>query len=314
MPDNALTLSPTVIERAVNADPALKSPHTRAQYLAKLTAFEDWRGDRAFTKTLVKTYASKLQAEGLAPNTINQALAAIRWWARTISDMAYDHLPPEKARPISDQASRVTQIKNVTGKRPPRGRHVKTRELSALIRACIQDDTPAGRRDAALFAVGVMTGMRQAELRGLRMRDLKKGFKSIELSILGKGDKHRTVNVVNEARTLLLRWLSERNSDHGYIFCPILRSGEPVILHQMSHEGLRKIFEKRIKLAGVEHLTPHDLRRTFAGNMLDRYDLAMVQDLLGHESANTTSMYDRRPDERKKEAVKDLHIPNLGIK
>lgn len=63
-------------------------------------------------------------------------------------------------------------------------------------------------------------------------------------------------------------------------------------------------------LAGVKAFTPHDLRRTFAGDLLDDgADLSMVQKLMGHSNANTTAGYDRRDAKAKQKAVDGLHLP-----
>ena len=60
--------------------------------------------------------------------------------------------------------------------------------------------------------------------------------------------------------------------------------------------------------------TPHDLRRTFAGEMLDAgVDLVTVQKLMGHASPVTTSRYDRRDEKTKMEAATKIHFPMVGI-
>lgn len=55
------------------------------------------------------------------------------------------------------------------------------------------------------------------------------------------------------------------------------------------------------KQAGVKRLTPHDLRRSFVGELLDaNADISSVQGLAGHSSTDTTSGYDRRPDDARR--------------
>jgi len=69
----------------------------------------------------------------------------------------------------------------------------------------------------------------------------------------------------------------------------------------------------RAKQANVKAFSPHDLRRTFAGDMLDAgADISTVQKIMGHSSANTTASYDRRDKRTKKAAAGLLHVPYIG--
>ena len=78
-------------------------------------------------------------------------------------------------------------------------------------------------------------------------------------------------------------------------------------------QAIRIILEKRFKATKVKPFTPHDLRRTFAGEMLDAgVDLVTVRHLMGHASPVTTSRYDRRDEKTKMEAATKIHFPIMG--
>ena len=303
------TTSLELIKRAITTDPRLPSKHTQRQYLADLAAFEAFRGGMPLTKSLAEAYAAKLQGQGKAPATINQKLAAIRWYARKLSDLAFDQ-DNKNAQEIAQKAARVATVQDVKGERLQRGRHLAAGELAAILKACELDPTPAGRRDAALFALAWACGLRREELAGLTLADLKPtGETEGDLIIRGKGNKTRSAYLYNGAYLALADWLATRGKAAGPLFVTITKAG--TITHaKLSGEALRKILNKRSSQAGTEALTWHDYRRTFAGNLLDAgSDLATVQKLMGHSSPTTTSSYDRRPESTRRQAVKSLFVP-----
>ena len=80
---------------------------------------------------------------------------------------------------------------------------------------------------------------------------------------------------------------------------------------RLSDQTIYHLFEKRALEAGLlQKATPHDMRRTFVSDLLSEgVDLATVSKMAGHEDANTTRRYDRRPAKVMQEAAERLNVP-----
>ena len=297
------------IEQEINRDPRLKSEHTRRAYKNDLFAFETWRSSRPITKRLVEEYAAERQKEEKSFSTINRMLAAVRWWARKISDLADEGEQIDTA--VINQALRITKIKRVRGEREPAGREITAAEMVLLLGVCEGDSTEAGARDGALFALAYCSGMRRSELANLLVNDLDLEEKDMGIMrIVGKGNKERYIPVTNEALILVSTWIGIRGNERGPVFCVVRGEDRVEPQNGLGGEGMRMILERRRKEAKVKHCTWHDFRRTFAGNLLDAgVDLATVQRLMGHANPDQTTKYDRRKDAAQRAAIKQLHLP-----
>jgi site-specific recombinase XerD len=319
---SSLTLPPSLIDQTLEADPHVRSPHTRRQYAANLRKFEAWRDGRLMTKLLVEAYAAELQEKGLSHTTINQKIASIRWWCRKIIDIAHENLPPTEAEALEKQAGRVLAVRDLKGTSLQRGRHLKLSEITKLLLACADDQSLAGIRDTALFYCSWATGKRRAELGSLTTENIthletvdketSEITHYIEFVVTGKGEKPLKSYLFGEAHQAMLTWLNERGEAPGFVFCPINKSGAPLPTSGLSGESLRRILDKRIKQAGIQSLTWHDFGRTLAGNLLDANDIVTVQRILGHASPTTTARYDRRGEINRMEASKNLVQPKIG--
>jgi site-specific recombinase XerD len=82
------------------------------------------------------------------------------------------------------------------------------------------------------------------------------------------------------------------------------------LTEQTVYDRLRYLAER----AGVAAFSPHDCRRSLAGDLLDAgVDLATLQAMLGHASPATTARYDRRGEAAVRQAAERVQVPYLGI-
>ncbi len=83
-----------------------------------------------------------------------------------------------------------------------------------------------------------------------------------------------------------------------------------VHLKWVSPQLIYRVVDKGLVGAGIERLTPHDMRRSFISDLLDEgVDLATVARQVGHANVQTTARYDRRKERVLKEAAERLDVP-----
>ncbi len=250
----------------------------------------------------VDAIRQRLLAAGRAPATVNLTLAAFRGIARYARNLGL--ITPE-------EHDRIRDVKAAKGSRLPAGRAVLAGELGALVAACTADRTLAGVRDAAIFAVLYIGGIRRSELAGLDVADWTPAPPTLRVRH-GKGDKERLVPLVGAAARALDDWLVVRGDRAGGLFLAITRH-RTIVGSGMTSHAVYNVLAKRQREAGVAKLSPHDFRRTFVGDLLDAgVDLSTVQQLAGHASVATTARYDRRGEATKRRAVEALHFPYRG--
>ena len=196
----------------------------------------------------------------------------------------------------------------VSGETLPAGRNVATGELIALMNVCLQDEGKAGTRDAALVGILYGCGLRRAEIVGLDVGSYDSAAGT--LRVQGKRNKARLVPVVGGAQEALDAWLNTRGTEAGPLFVRIRKGDRLLPTHRLTTQAIYHILLVRAKAAGVASFSPHDLRRTFVGDLLEAgADIATVQKLAGHANVTTTARYDRRGEATKRKAAQMLHVP-----
>lgn len=237
-------------------------------------------------------------AETYKARTANKILSALRGTLKAAWRL--EQMDAETFR-------RAVDLERIGGETLPRGRALSAGEIAALLTACANDPTPAGERDAAILALLRVGGLRRAEVCALTLADYDAG--SGALVIHGKRNKERTAYIENGAAETLRDWLAIRGNEPGAMFCPIAKGGR-VVIRKMYAEAVYSVLKKRAAEAGVKNLSPHDFRRTFAGDLLDLgIDLATVAKMGGWANVQTAARYDRRGEETKRKAAALLHVP-----
>lgn len=238
-------------------------------------------------------------AERYAPATANKMLAAVRGVLKAAWRLG--QMPGEEYQ-------RAADLPAVRGETLPAGRALSVAELRAIFAACACDPTPAGAKDAALLAVLYGAGLRRSEAVALDVSDYDPETGALTVRS-GKGKKARTAYATNGSGKALAAWLRVRGSEPGALFVPVLKSGK-LAPRRLTDEAIRGTLQKRAREAGIEHLSPHDLRRSFISALLDAgADIVTVQKLAGHASVTTTARYDRRGEAAKRRAADLLPVP-----
>ena len=243
-------------------------------------------------KRAVEYVIRKLREKSLSPSTINLYLNAMRQTAEYASDL--EIMEPAELR-------RIKRIKQERGFRCSHGREVTSCELKKLILTCMSTpQTNKDMRDAAIICIMRGCGLRRSEVVGLQIGSFDPSTRT--LSVVGKGNKERRLRVPKKVFPFIERWIEYRLKTHAFnedpLFCGVHRSGG-LINRDLTSKGIEKILKTRIKSAGVDDFSPHDLRRTFCTGLLSSgVDMSDVQKLMGHSDMKTTQRYDMRSRDR----------------
>jgi site-specific recombinase XerD len=264
---------------------SLGSPASRRVYEYAIHQFIAWYCSEprlALNRIVVVRYRMHLESRGLAANTINQQLAAVRRLAHEAADSGL--LSPELAAGIS----RVKGVKQL-GFRS--GNWLSAEQSSVVLKhAC--GDSMRAKRDYAMLAMLFGCGFRRSELVGLELDEvqMRQGHWAV-VDLIGKGGHIRTVPIPQWVKAALDQWIVAAKVTEGRIFRAVARAGK-VWGKGISQNVVWYVVKGCCERAGLEHIAPHDLRRTCAKLChTSGGELEQIQFLLGHASVQTTERY-----------------------
>ena len=244
----------------------------------------------------VAALRAKLIDDTTSAATINHTLAAVRGTMREAWRLGQID---------AETLARIADVKNVKATRLPAGRHLNPGEIIRLFDAC-SGDTPVDARDAAMLSLLYGCGLRRSEAIAVQLADYDAGAVTIRH---GKGDKERVAFCQPAGAAAVEAWIARRGRWPGALLCPLVKGGH-IKQRAMTAQAVLMRLRFLAKRAKVERFSPHDLRRTFVGAMLEAgADIASVQQLAGHAAASTTARYDRRPADARRKAAALLPLP-----
>ena len=180
-------------------------------------------------------------------------------------------------------------------------------------------ESSRGRRDAVLLSLLYDSGARVQELIDLKVRDVRLDTPA-QIRLTGKGRKIRAVPLMAKTVKILSDYIRENGLDR------IENVDKPLFQNRygraLSSSGVRHILRKHVEQArqnreGMrERVTPHIFRHSKAMHLQDAGNpLAVIGDILGHVSVNTTKIYSKANMQLKRNALESVAniVPVPGI-
>ena len=250
------------------------SPNTLDGYRRDLTALASWAD--ANGHDLLRLGAEDIRAfvaaehrRGLSPKSLQRRLSAVRSFYRWLLKNGRIAASPAAAIRAPKAPRKLPQV-------------LDPDEAKVLVE--VPTDVPLGLRDRALLELFYSSGLRLSELCALRWRDLD--LDDGLVTVLGKGNKQRSVPVGSHARNALTAWRADTGAGND---APVFPGRHGPITPRAVQLRLRQLAQRQGLFKRVH---PHLLRHSFASHVLESSgDLRGVQELLGHADIATTQIY-----------------------
>jgi integrase/recombinase XerC len=273
------------------------SSHTVESYSNDLFQFKRFVcGDETLDpKTIdavwIRRWMVSLMEEGYSPLSVNRKLSSLKSFFKYLCKYKYIETSP---------------VKNLHGPKTtkPLPYFVKDSDMSKLLSDREEADSFEGERDKAILDVFYTTGIRCAELVGLKNEDVD--FQAKLIKVTGKRNKQRLIPFSDALKKTMQSYINIRSetTDSPADAFFVRKNGE-----KLSNSIVYGIVNKRLsEIPNLSKKSPHVLRHTFATSMLNNgADLNAVKELLGHASLSSTEVYTHTTFEELKKVYHQAH-------
>jgi integrase/recombinase XerD len=237
----------------------------------------DWQ---QVTSEHIEGYMREMrESQAYRPTTIARKVAALKSFFRYVGS----------SRTIAESLVDTLEAPHVQKELPV---VLRADQVESLFRQ-VEVETPIGQRDLSMMHMLYATGMRVTELTSLNLADFDAQQAKITCAARGgKISRERTLPVSQSVVEVTLRYLqdarpllSAHHPDEEALF--LNHHGE-----RLTRQGFWLIIKGYARRAGIEEISPQQLRHSFAMLMLEHgMELRSVQALLGHAHITTTQVY-----------------------
>jgi len=257
------------------------SAHTIKAYERELCLFTACAGSRGWKQIdhiAVRGFLAQLYEKGLSKTSVARSLAAVRSLYRWLAREGVVEQNPAKLVATPKLPKKLPRVPTIE-------------EMNSVIDGEMLEIAAFPERDRLMFELLYGCGIRNSELTGIDLDDIRLSAEAI--LIRGKGKKERYVPFGDSAKEALTKYLPRRaellQETHGRSSALLLnrRGG------RLTTRSVGRIIKTIAVAKGLSpDLHPHTLRHAFGTHMLEEgADLRAIQELLGHERLATTQRY-----------------------
>jgi integrase/recombinase XerC len=275
------------------------SRHTIVAYEADLASFFEFlekqfdeTGIASIKASFIRSWLASLKEAGISSKTINRKISSLKTFFKYQLRQEQIEVSPMATIVSPKQSKRLPEF-------------VDKRDTDTLFDHLEFADDWAGSTDRLILQLLYNTGMRQAELIGLKESQVD--YLKNSLKVLGKGSKERIIPVSKELLSSLKAYVKDKHA----------RLENPDSTYLLVRENGQKLYPKYVYNSVKKYLSlvttigkksPHILRHTFATHLANNgADLNAVKELLGHSSLAATQIYTHNTIEKLKDIYKKAH-------
>lgn len=277
------------------------SQHTIVSYQNDLTSFFDFLfsgfGEMPLNEipaTFIRSWLAGLKEKGMESRSINRKISALK---------SFFKFQLKQGTITTSPMTTIISPKNK--KRLPQ--YVDEKGTDVLFNYVEFEDNWQGRTENLIMLLFYNTGMRQAELVGLKESQVDKSYNQIK--VLGKGNKERVIPVSRELIDLLDGYMKDKRKELEQFSADHLLVNEKgkKLYPKYVYNTVKKYLSQK-DVTTINKRSPHVLRHTFATHLMNNgADINAVKELLGHSSLAATQIYTHNTIDKLKDIHKKAH-------